>query len=453
MTKRFFSLILVLLLAINLFSNPGKVRMISIGIDYKNSDDESLALDGTLNDAYEMAAAFGSIMEAKGVDFEPVVMVQEGYADYICETVIASAKNSEKLLKSVRKAYSKTNKFSYDYAEYEREDGTIVVRDAIRDADKVDKLIERVESIKTKDGDRVDIRFFDIKETDLYPSSDNILNEVMRASDLEADDLLIIYFSGHGGEFNAFTYDDMDALLSSFVEEGKLTEDDKSAVLENESCYITDRVLEQLCRLDVDSDVIMEVFDAMEASEDAYATGILSTAIGPDDIFASSGSLEMLELYVYLSLLKCDSVLILDACHSGYASIGLGEFIDQSEYDHAVNIEVLSSSASEEESSEVTIVTEDGEEENHGAFTAEILSHLGWAHSYINTTELIVPFYTAADDIIEVYDQIALVPGYLKRGPDRQTASDLYESVIADWADEEQSPIADNSAYLLYLIP
>ncbi len=454
MVKRFYFIFILLLLSFNLSSAPGKVRMISIGIDYKNSDDESLSLDGTLNDAYEMASAFGSIMEAKGVEFEPVVMVQEGDADYIIETVIKADKNYEKLLKSVRKAYSKVSKNSYGYYEFERDDGSIVVRDSIRDMDKVDKLIDKVEAIKTKDGETVDIRYFDIKDTYLYPTSENILNEVLRAEDLASDDLLIIYFSGHGGEFNAFTYDDMDKLLTSFIEEGKLTEFDKSIVLENESCYITDRVLEELCRLDVDSDTIMEVYDRMEASEDSYATGILSTAISADDIFASSGSLEMLELYVYLSFLKCDSVLILDACHSGYASLGLSEFIDESDYDHAVNIAVISSSASEEESSEVTIETEDGYEENHGAFTAEILSHLGWVHSSVKTTELIVPFFTAAEDNgIEAYDQIAIVPGYLKTVPERQTASEFYEAVISDWSDNAQSPDADDSAYLLYLIP
>lgn len=454
MHKRLLSLFILIVLAFNLSASPDKVRMISIGVDYKNSDDEELILDGTLNDAYEMVAAFSTIMKDKGVEFEPVIMVQEGSADYIAETVIDSEKNSLKLLKSVRKAYSKSNKFSDNYFEYVRDDGSIVVRDSLSDIDKVYDLIDRVEDIKTKDGDFVDIIYFDIKDTYLYPTSENIINEVIRASDLDYDDLLIIYFSGHGGEVNAFAYDDIDNLLTSFVMAGKITEEDKAAVLDNESCYISDTVLEQLCRMDdVDEDVLLEIYDAMEASDDVYPTGVLSTAKSADDVFVSSGTLEMMELYLYLSYLKCDCVLILDACHSGYASIGIGDYIDESDYDHAVNIEVLSSSSTEEYSSETTIETDEGEYEQHGAFTAEILSHLGWVHSSKITTELVVPYFTAVDDVIDVYDQTALVSGYLKTLPKRQTASEFYESVIADWKDVEQSPEADDSNYLLYLIP
>lgn len=443
--KRLFSIVLLLLLSLSLFSSPDKVRMITIGIDYANSPEEEMVLYGTINDALEMTAAVQNVMEAKGVEFESVLMLQEGGSDYHIEIIVPE----ETLLPSVREVLSTLNPDSDDREEYELDDGMYFIRDSVAD---IETLVDVYEGVTAVD-DGIWFDYYDIKDTPLYPSDENILNEILLSSDLDYDDLLIVYYSGHGGSEDAFTSYDMSNLLLPFIEDGRLSRDECDAVSDLNT-IIEGTVMDKLAAFDVDEDTIYDVLDSMEESTESYKTGVLATAYTLDNYYSDCSNLEMYVLYTVLSFLKCDSVLIIDACYSGYAADNLSDYLDESDYDHAVNIEVMSASSMDETSEEYEIETEDGEWESHGAFTLEVLSHLGWKHSKEKTTAIEVPFYTLDDegDVVDI-KTTRDVAGYTSFIPERQTASDFFSSLLENWDNAEQHPQDGESTYLLYFIP
>ncbi len=146
----------------------------------------------------------------------------------------------------------------------------------------------------------------------------------------------------------------------------------------------------------------------------------------------------MYMVFAALSYLKCDSVLILDACYSGYAADNLSDYIDEADYDHAVNVAVMSASSMDEESAEYLVENEDGDYESHGAFTLQVLSHLGWELSSRETTTVEVPFYTLSSDgsVTDIGTEKE-VSGYTSFIPARQTASEFFSSVMEDWDDSD----------------
>ncbi len=443
--KRLLSVILCVLLSVSLFSSPDKVRMISIGIDYTNSPDEEMILYGTINDAVEMTAAVQNVMEAKGVEFESILMLQEGEGDYYIEVTIPR----EELLVPVEEILLSLNTDSDDAMEYELDDGVWLVTDRVRDAETLDALYERITALD----EDIWFDFFDIKDTPTYPSDENIINEILLSSDLDYDDLLIVYYSGHGGSEDAFTSSDMSKLLVPYLKDRRLTEKEVNSVLDLNT--ITEStVMDRLGAFDVDEDTISDILDSMEKSTESYKTGVLATAYTWDNYYSDCSSLEMYVLYTALSFLKCDSVLIIDACYSGYAADNLSDYIDESDYDHAINIEVMSASSMDETSEEYAIELENGDWESHGAFTLEVLSHLGWEHSSEKTTQIEVPFYIIDDDgdVVDIKNERE-VAGYTSFIPQRQTASEFFSSLLENWDNSEQHPQDGESTYLLYFIP
>ncbi len=443
--KRLLSVILCVLLSVSLFSSPDKVRMISIGIDYTNSPDEEMILYGTINDAVEMTAAVQNVMEAKGVEFESILMLQEGEGDYYIEVTIPR----EELLVPVEEILLSLNTDSDDAMEYELDDGVWLVTDRVRDAETLDALYERITALD----EDIWFDFFDIKDTPTYPSDENIINEILLSSDLDYDDLLIVYYSGHGGSEDAFTSSDMSKLLVPYLKDRRLTEKEVNSVLDLNT--ITEStVMDRLGAFDVDEDTISDILDSMEKSTESYKTGVLATAYTWDNYYSDCSSLEMYVLYTALSFLKCDSVLIIDACYSGYAADNLSDYIDESDYDHAINIEVMSASSMDETSEEYAIELENGDWESHGAFTLEVLSHLGWEHSSEKTTRIEVPFYIIDDDgdVVDIKNERE-VAGYTSFIPQRQTASEFFSSLLENWDNSEQHPQDGESTYLLYFIP
>lgn len=443
--KKLLSVILCVFLSVSLFCAPDRVRMISIGLDYTNTSEEEMILSGTINDALEMTAAVQNVMEAKGVEFESILMLQEGEGDYYIEITVPE----EDLLVPVEEILLNLNTDSSDGMEYELEGGGWLIRDRVKDAETLDAIYEAVTAL---DSDIL-FDFFDIKDTPTYPSADNIINQILLSSDLDYDDLLVVYYSGHGGSENAFTSSDMSKLLIPFVKRGKLNNDEVNAVLDLDT-IIEGTVMDRLASFDVDEDTILDIVDAMEKSEDYYKTGVLATAYTYDSYYTDSSSLEMYMLYTALSFLKCDSVLIMDACFSGYAADNLSDYLDESDYDHAINIEVMSASSMDETSEEYAIDNEDGDWEYHGAFTLEVLYHLGWEHSTLRKTEIEVPFYTIDEDgdVVDIGTERE-VGGYTSFIPERQTASEFFASVIEDWDCSYQHPQDGESTYLLYFIP
>lgn len=443
--KKLYSLIILVFISLSLFSSPDKVRMISIGIDYTNTPDEDMVLYGTMNDALEMTAAVKNVMEAKGVEYESVLMLQEGEGDYYIEIIVPG----EELLIPVEEILLNLNTDSFDEEEYELDDGFYLVRDRVKDAETLEAVYEAVTAL---DSDII-FDFFDIKDTPTYPSDENIINQVLLSADLDYDDLLIVYYSGHGGSDDAFTSLDMAELLTPYYQDGSLDEDTVNAVLDLNT-ITEDTVMDRLGKYDVDEDIIYSILDDMEKSDDSYKTGILATAYTADNYYTDSSSLEMYVLYAALSLLKCDSVLIIDACYSGYAADNLSDYLDESDYDHSVNIEVMSASSMDETSEEYAIENEDGEWESHGAFTLEVLSHLGWKHSSSKKSVIEVPFYTIDDegDVVELTSGRE-VDGYTSFIPERQTASEFFSSLLENWDNAEQHPQDGESTYLLYFIP
>lgn len=450
--KRLIYTVLCFLTLLSLMATPDKVRLISIGLDYANSPSEEMLLYGTLNDAYQMTAALGNVMEAKGVEFESVLMIQEGKGDYYVEITVSSKNNLRALVDEVEDILLSLNPDSEDAVEYELDDETYLIRDRLSDAEILDALYDALAEVDAGEGS-VEFDFFDIKDTPLYPSADNILNEILLSSDLDYDDLLVVYYSGHGGSENAFTRLSMEKILKPYLEDGRITSEEMEAVLKLD-VIITDCVMDTLIRLDVDEDTILDIAEKMDSSEDTYKTGVLATAYTYDNYYADSSSLEMYMLYVALSFLKCDSVLILDSCFSGFASDNLSDYLEDSEYDHAVNIEVMSASTKEETSEEYGVELDSGDYEDHGAFTLAVLTKLGWKLSAEETTTITVPFYTIDDDgsVVDITVE-KKVNGYTAFIPERQTASEFFQSVMADWDEEGQHPTAGESSYLLYFIP
>lgn len=450
--KRLIYTVICLLTLLSLTATPDRVRMISIGLDYANSPSEEMLLYGTLNDAYQMTAAVQNVMEAKGVEFESILMIQEGKGDYYVEITVTAEKNLRALVDEVEEILISLNPDSTDAMEYELDEKTYLIRDRVADAEILDALYDELAAVECGDGS-VDFDFFDIKDTPLYPSADNILNEILLSSDLDYDDLLIVYYSGHGGSENAFTRLSMEELLKPYVDDGRITEKQRDTVL-GLDVIITDCVMDALIRLDVDEDTILDIAEKMDSSSDTYKTGVLATAYTYDNYYADCTSLEMYMLYVALSFLKCDSVLILDSCFSGFASDNLSDYLEDSDYDHAVNIEVMSASTKEETSEEYGVELDNGDYEDHGAFTLAVLSKLGWKLSTEESTTITVPFYTIDDDgsVVDIGIEKE-VNGYTAFIPERQTASEFFQSVMADWDEEGQHPQAGESSYLLYFIP
>ena len=454
MKKSVFSLICLFFSVLVLSASPDRVRMISIGLDYANSPAaDEMMLYGTTNDAYQMAAAVKNVMEAKGVEFENIMMVQEGSGDYYIEITVYSPSDVMSLVGDVENILIRLNPDSTEGMEYELDANTYFIRDRVTEAEALNDIYDALSDLDTGDGD-VYFDFFDIKDTPTYPSADNILSQILLCSDLDYDDLLIVYYSGHGGSENAFTVLDMEALLQPFVDDGRLTEREKNAVLDLD-VIIYSTVVDRLISLDVDTDTIYEVGEAMDDSSENYKTGVLATAYTAENYYSDCSSLEMYMVFAALSYLKCDSVLILDACYSGYAADNLSEYIDEADYGHAVNVAVMSASSMDEESEEYAVENEDGEYESHGAFTLQVLYHLGWELSSTETTTLMVPFYTI-DSYGSVTD-IGIekdVNGYTYFIPERQTASEFFSSVMEDWdASDGQHPQSGESNYILYFIP
>lgn len=443
--KKLLSIFLCILLSVSLFAAPDKVRMISIGIDYTNSPKEDMVLYGTINDATEMAAAVENVMKAKGVEFESTLMLQEGEGDYYIEIIVPS----EDLLTPVEDVLLTLNTDSFDTTEYKLDDDMWLIRDRVKDADTLYEIYVEVTALD----DDIWFDFFDIKDTPTYPSDENIINEVLLSSDLDYDDLLIVYYSGHGGSEDAFTSEDIAQLLMPFVKRGEITREEMDAVVDLDT-ITEETVLDRLAVFDVDELTLFDIADTMEMSSESYKTGILATAYTDENYYSDCSSLEMYMLYAALSFLKCDSVLIIDACYSGYAADNLSDYIDDSFFDHAVNIEVMSASSMDETSEEYAIEVGDDVWESHGAFTLEVLSHLGWEHSEEKTTEIEVPFYTIDDDgdVVDIRDKRE-VNGYTAFIPERQTASDFFSSLLENWDNAEQHPQDGESTYLLYFIP
>lgn len=454
MKKFLFFLVCLLFSVVVISASPDRVRMISIGLDYANSPAaDEMMLYGTVGDAYQMAAAVKNVMEAKGVEFENIMMVQEGSGDYYTEITVWSPSDVMSLVSDVEDLLIRLNPDSTDGTEYELDDNTYLIRDRFSDIGALSDMFDALSELDTGDGD-IAYNFFDIKDTPTYPSADNILNQILLCSDLDADDLLIVYYSGHGGSENGFTMLDAENILLPFVEDGSITESQKDAVLDLDVItYST--VVDRLASLDLDTDTIYEIGEAFDGSEEYYKTGVLATAYTFDNYYSDCSSLEMYMVFAALSYLKCDSVLILDACYSGFAADNLSDYIDEADYGHAVNVAVMSASSMDEESEEYAVENEDGDYESHGAFTLQVLSHLGWELSSTKTTALEVPFYTLASDGSVTDIRIEKeVNGYTAFIPERQTASEFFSSVMEDWDDSDgQHPQSGESNYILYFIP
>ncbi len=450
--KRIFLLVICALASALLAASPDRVRMISIGLDYANSSDSSMGLYGTLNDATEMTAAVQNVMEAKGVEFENILMIQEGREDFYIEITVTGEEGLSSLVTEVEEILIALNTDSVYAMEYPLDDNTVLIRDRV-DIDTLQPLYEAVSGIETGEDESISFDFFDIKDTPTYPSAENVINEILLSQDLDYDDLLIVYYSGHGGSEKAFTSHDMETILTPFVEDGTLTEEQMREVLDL-STITESTVMDRLTSLGVDDESVVSISDEIEKSEEYYMTGVLATAYTYENYWSDSTSLEMYMVYAALSFLKCDCVLILDSCYSGYAAADLFSYIDEAGYGHAVNIEVMTASSDDEYSEEYAVELEDGSLEMHGAFTYSVLTKLGWKLSSTETTAITVPFYTIADDgsVVDISTEME-VSGYTSFIPGRQTATEFFSSVMEDWSASSQHPQNGESTYLLYFIP
>lgn len=434
-------------------ADASSARLLVIGMDYANSQAASY-LSGTMNDAYDIAAVFSEIMGRKNVQLETEYLIQEGheilfevkclqYATATAERVMTILENTAPTPSGIEKYYS---------------DGECIVR-AFVDSEKTAATVKY--SIETELKDAVSIQFASIRNSSHYPSSSNILKVVQDASDLEENELFIVYYTGHGISFNSIPDSVFEKIIRKYLDNGSLTQE-QFDTLNNLTIKSATEINITLDKLAVPEEPYNSIVLDCNTYLKKYSNlkGAFITA--PYYDWEYYGLLEMATLYKELCRLKCKVVLIVDACYSGFANAGtfggvtlaesFSSFMQSEDYP---NVVVLSASAKSETSKIAAVMTMENDIQRHSMFTKEILSELGWKHSSVFKSYISVPRVTINEDGTLAEDETYLrtIDGYLEKTPSRITATDLFDNVIKGWQGIEQTPERNVSGYEICIVP
>lgn len=160
--------------------------------------------------------------------------------------------------------------------------------------------------------------------------------------------------------------------------------------------------------------------------------------------------LYMEELVDKLNKFDCTVVLIVDACFSGIAGSERNEvfnenifsafknFMKKGKYS---NLTIVMASSPIQTSMDSSIITEDGQTEFHGLFTAMFLDQLGWKHSTTN-------YYTKL-----INQKFVKVNGHLGDITERKTVRQIFDKVMELWATTSQSPYMNKTYMDAVIIP
>lgn len=173
-----------------------------------------------------------------------------------------------------------------------------------------------------------------------------------------------------------------------------------------------------------EDDRFIMYFDGHGEFLDSWECDILTAFDGDKDyeIFTDT------ELLGILENLPCNTILILDSCHSG----GFAEVACNS-----TKVAVMAASSAMEESRYGKVTTDSGSWQIHSFFTYELLRTLGWSHNKTLTTWNIDGKNVRINgEVVSIYN----IEG---------TVAQLFEQVMESWGRDYQTPQINSLAYSL----
>lgn len=435
----------------------GRAKLVVIGLDYANSPGAP-NLTGTINDAREIAASFRSVFDAKDIPLDIVWLVQEGY-DVQMEVDVTSISAFEETLGQVQRKledYSPTFMETYILSPY---DARIVVK--VPSVDVARSLMNYFSEKYPGSPALVTSRYMSLRDMPDYPSKENIEKTLSEMS-VTKDDLLIVYYTGHGEIYNVAPKAQLYELLKKHSENGTFGEDLIQEVMTTVDMYTEENV----CSVLADAGVGGSGYNAFRSDlnklilQSQLTDGALITAPTEKDYYY--GIFRMKRFYDILSQMDCSVVTITDACYSGFMaqdsyfgnSVGdaLRSFMSVPDWP---NVASLSASTSAETSKVTVARNEEGTFQRHSMFTIEVLRQLGWAHTDLKHTYMTVPFYSFDDAGKAVSEERVIeVPGYQKTIPGRISASDFFDAIMNEWINSgSQTPQNNTTVKEIYLVP
>lgn len=435
----------------------GRAKLVVIGLDYANSPGAP-NLTGTINDAREVAASFKAVFDAKDIPLDIVWLVQEGY-DVQMEVDITSVTAFNQTLGEVQRKiedYAPTFMETYILGPY---DARIIAKVPTVDIAK---------SLGTYFSDRypgspalVTSRYMSLRDMPDYPSKENI-EKVLSEMSVTKDDLLIVYYTGHGEVYNVAPKTQLYDLLKKHSETGAFGNDLIDEVMTSVELYTEENV----CSVLADAGVNRTAYNAFRSDlnklilQTKTTDGALITAPTEKDVYY--GIFRMKRFYDILSQMDCSVVTITDACYSGfmakdyYTGNSVGEafrsFMSVPEWP---NVASLSASTSSETSKVTVARNEEGTFQRHSMFTIEVLRQLGWTHTDLKYTYMTIPFYNF-DDAGNVVpeERVIEVPGYQKTIPGRISAASFFDAIMEGWNNSgAQTPQNNTTVKEIYIVP
>lgn len=462
MIKRIYSLLTVFLISIlltscnveNMFPRKGSVKMIVIGMDYNNSTGAS-DLSGTINDAREMAAAYKTLIDSKGIPFSLTWLVQEGY-DIQIEVDITSVSSLDAVIEDILLYITTTECSSsevYKSGEYDA-----CVKAFVKNEEVANDIKQTLESRYPGSPALVSVKSMSLRDKPDYPSKENIIKTIKELK-VSSDDLVFVYYTGHGALFDTIDEATLKSLLKKYSNIGIINNQIEQKILDLE--MYTE---ELICSVVDDEGISGEDYISFRRDlrnifqGSSIKEGALITA--PTDKDPLYGRLKMTDLYDILSSIPCNVIVITDACYSGLMSEYT--FSDISIKDSIIsfmnnklwpNIAALSASTKDETSKITVVRTNEGEYQRHSMFTIGVLEELEWIHTEKKYTYLQVPAYSITETGYETSSKTIAVPGYLRSIMARQTAEDFFCELMERWETKVQTPQTNNTVCNIYIIP
>lgn len=438
-------------------TDGAKARMVTIGMDYQNSAGAP-TLYGTVDDAYEMSAALKRIMEGKNIEIEMEYLIQEGY-DILFEVRCASPINNKTTVDNISTIISSVSPTPSSVSTYYDSDETCVVRAFLDSVTTAETLKTSIKSVYPY---YVTVQYTSVRNTGSYPSKANIVKAIENAKTLNENDLLIMYYTGHGETYNVIPNNELITILAPYVVNGSLSTLQYNYIMNLEikdeteisnALYSFSTSLSETVR--------NEIFVACKAylAKHTNPKGALITA--PYYSWEYYDLFDMERVFSLLSELKCKVVFIIDACYSGFASSStfsgvtmkkaFSSFMQPVDYP---NVVVMSASSPTETSKVSAVKTEEGDIQRHSMFTIKLLEEFNWKHSDARCSYLNVPFYSIdTDGSLSDGSEVKTVCGYISYLPQRATVSEIFNRIMSTWQGIEQTPQKNESGYEICLIP
>lgn len=451
----FLTVLLTCSCSMNFMNPQGKAEMIVIGMDYMNSKGAP-SLTGTISDAREMAAAMKMVMDSKGVPFEIRWLVQEGY-DVQMEISVTSVSSLTTITEDLETRLNATRPTRMETLKTGIYDARITAW--VEDQKKADELKTEFEADYSGSPGFVTVKTMTLRDKPDYPSKENVEKEI-KSTSLGPDDLLIIYYTGHGEIYDTIDPTALRTLLNEYTGAGMMTEEMAKAALSVEE-YTELLVSSAVKNAGMTGEAYTKFRSDLNKAimTKAVKKGALITA--PTDEDPLYGLFDMERLYDIASELKCKTVIITDACYSGFLAGSSFEGVSLSDAAWSFmqspewpNVASMSASTNAETSKVTVVKNEEGTWQRHSMFTIEVLKRLGWIHTEKKFTYLQIPRYTISEDGgYNTTSEFAEVPGYLGRVPVKETAASFFQSIMAEWTTNTQTPQTNDTVLDIYLIP